>query len=1136
MAAAAAGTPWSPAAITHAKRIGAVSTSTAGGHRALACVSSPPGRSQQQDVPPSPPCPAHSAQRVVRRLPSAGVPYGSAAWGGGRELRCSTGGAGSGGVQPASPHSMAIPSPSSSQVQLAATASNPSGPAYAHTPSEAFTLTLPSGSVYTASRTAGHNGAPSAGSGAAGAAHRSGAANASSDPGACTASLTPAAPIGHTFLERSSTGIYNSSMAGASHCSPMPPPAIFCHSSAGWDGYGIYGTPYSSYEQVHMSVMSGPGSALARNPTSTFIRRSELQFIQEIGCGAEGRVWRARWQHIDVAVKEMFPKASTLAKLTGAFRDVNQGRQCNEGGSPDSGPGPVPRTATGVSCSGPIPVQRSLQFGPSRPPPGPTNPTLCGGIAPAAGSDLLRTRSQTHVPPSTGAAVASSPSGVTPPATILGPCTSTTPTRPRNTANQVFWTPAAKGPTSGGPGEAVVLPEFTSLRSTAPLGSYLGSGAADVAAVIKEARAMAQLSQHPNIVRFIGICLEQPLIVTEYYPRGSVFDLLRKAADGDREACLTLHWNNRLCMLHDLAAGMSYLHSQGYLHGDLRSPNVFVAQQDRVKIGDFGYAKLLGDSGRGSASTSNSANPRWMAPEALKVGRVTLSADVFSFGVVMWELLTWQIPYDELNPFQVIVSLVHDPNFRPALPPREQLPHLPPYADLDGYLALMQQCWHCDPAARPKFDQVADRLDALKAASLGVMQRWRRSSEAGPGPRASALFRSASTASHVPAGNVPLVTDGTVAGVFPAAAAAAGGRGSSGGGAPMGQGPTPAGCPAAAHRRAASGSVVPQHPSTLPTQRSVAERPTSGGGAQGGRSGARGPSLLGPGGSSGGNANTTGLRPGSGQALAVTPSGDATLQSLPYPRLGGGGGGSDGGARPPRCNDAVAASSPAAQAAPAPFNALMVPKPLKHGNSGALSYAVAHVQPVAPPPRARQRLWGPMDSGGGLRPSMPQAQQGEGSSTEVDTAAGRPPAQNEAVVDSTGSTAPLLGGGRTKAAGMTVSDPGSVPEPSGRHSSALAPIKCDFQQQVTSEGGALRSVQSTELPHQLQTRTSSLASNAPHAFSCASQGADTTGGMRRVTGTTFAPLGHVESMNTTGSGSEGLASPFADLTLLSWLQ
>jgi serine/threonine protein kinase len=81
-------------------------------------------------------------------------------------------------------------------------------------------------------------------------------------------------------------------------------------------------------------------------------------------------------------------------------------------------------------------------------------------------------------------------------------------------------------------------------------------------------------------------------------------------------------WDRRLEMLHDVAAGMMYLHKRYYVHGDLRSPNLFVGLDGRVKIGDFGFTKRLSDS-KASMQVKRITHPRWVAPE------VRVSPDLF---------------------------------------------------------------------------------------------------------------------------------------------------------------------------------------------------------------------------------------------------------------------------------------------------------------------------------------------------------------------------------------------------------------------------------------------------------------------------------------------------------------------------
>ena len=84
---------------------------------------------------------------------------------------------------------------------------------------------------------------------------------------------------------------------------------------------------------------------------------------------------------------------------------------------------------------------------------------------------------------------------------------------------------------------------------------------------------------HPNIMRFLAVVLDPPMIVMQYYPHGSLFDLLRKARRGDKRAAGELSWAKRLDMLRDVAAGMLFLHTRRpspVIHGDLRSPNLLL--------------------------------------------------------------------------------------------------------------------------------------------------------------------------------------------------------------------------------------------------------------------------------------------------------------------------------------------------------------------------------------------------------------------------------------------------------------------------------------------------------------------------------------------------------------------------------
>lgn len=124
---------------------------------------------------------------------------------------------------------------------------------------------------------------------------------------------------------------------------------------------------------------------------------------------------------------------------------------------------------------------------------------------------------------------------------------------------------------------------FSRLQAIASDLQHTGHSSA-LESMMKEVQALIDVSQHPNIVRFIGVCLDPPRIVLEYYPLGSLFTILLKARQGDHNVIRQLSWARRLQMLHNVAAGMAYLHSRSYVHGDLRSPNIFVGLDGHVKV------------------------------------------------------------------------------------------------------------------------------------------------------------------------------------------------------------------------------------------------------------------------------------------------------------------------------------------------------------------------------------------------------------------------------------------------------------------------------------------------------------------------------------------------------------------------
>ncbi|KAK9834224.1 hypothetical protein WJX84_003009, partial [Apatococcus fuscideae] len=228
----------------------------------------------------------------------------------------------------------------------------------------------------------------------------------------------------------------------------------------------------------------------------------------------------------------------------------------------------------------------------------------------------------------------------------------------------------------------------------------------------REAGLMATL-RHPNVVMFLGVCTEPPCVVTEFCARGSMLDALQRAHKSEAMA-MELDWQKRLSMALDAAKGMHYLHSSQppIVHRDLKSANLLVDKHWRVKVADFNLSRFMNSSD--VVSSVAATNPRWLAPEVLSGDDYGTAADVYSFGIIMWELLMWQIPWDDAGPWQVVLSVV-DQSKRPEIPPlANAMPGGCPRA-WEGYRALMERCWHQKPAKRPGFEAVIASLRALIA-------------------------------------------------------------------------------------------------------------------------------------------------------------------------------------------------------------------------------------------------------------------------------------------------------------------------------------------------------------------------------------------------------------------------------------
>jgi len=212
----------------------------------------------------------------------------------------------------------------------------------------------------------------------------------------------------------------------------------------------------------------------------------------------------------------------------------------------------------------------------------------------------------------------------------------------------------------------------------------------------REAEIMRSL-RHPNVVQFLGICKVNSVevyIITEFMPLGSLNKILH-----DRN--LSLEWGLCLRIAMDVSRGLNYLHKSDpvIIHRDLKSYNLLVDENFKVKVCDFGLAKFLNQQ---SGNMTSCGTPAWTAPEVLRNEHYTEKADIYSFGIVLWELITREEPHHGMSPFQVVFS-VGSQGVRPTIP----------MSCPSDFRTLIEECWDENPDQRPSFDEIMIHLQAM---------------------------------------------------------------------------------------------------------------------------------------------------------------------------------------------------------------------------------------------------------------------------------------------------------------------------------------------------------------------------------------------------------------------------------------
>ncbi|XP_062813905.1 ephrin type-A receptor 5 isoform X6 [Anolis carolinensis] len=212
-----------------------------------------------------------------------------------------------------------------------------------------------------------------------------------------------------------------------------------------------------------------------------------------------------------------------------------------------------------------------------------------------------------------------------------------------------------------------------------------------------EASIMGQFD-HPNIIHLEGVVTKSKpvMIVTEYMENGSLDTFLKKN-DGQFTVIQLVG------MLRGIASGMKYLSDMGYVHRDLAARNILINSNLVCKVSDFGLSRILEDDPEAAYTTRGGKIPiRWTAPEAIAFRKFTSASDAWSYGIVMWEVVSYgERPYWEMTNQDVIKAV-------------EEGYRLPSPMDCPATLyQLMLDCWQKERNSRPKFDEIVCTLDKL---------------------------------------------------------------------------------------------------------------------------------------------------------------------------------------------------------------------------------------------------------------------------------------------------------------------------------------------------------------------------------------------------------------------------------------
>ncbi|XP_051781527.1 tyrosine-protein kinase SRK2 [Erpetoichthys calabaricus] len=218
----------------------------------------------------------------------------------------------------------------------------------------------------------------------------------------------------------------------------------------------------------------------------------------------------------------------------------------------------------------------------------------------------------------------------------------------------------------------------------------LKQGSMDPNDFLREAQIMKML-RHPRLIQLYAVCTkEEPIyIITELMKNGSLLQYLQ------RDAGATVILKIQVDMAAQIASGMAYLEMKNYIHRDLAARNVLVGENNTCKVADFGLARVFMTENESVYEAKEGCKfpVKWTAPEAISLSQFTIKSDVWSFGILLYEIITYgKMPYPGMVNFQVVQEL--SAGYRMPCPM-----NCPP-----EFYEIMKECWKENASDRPTFE------------------------------------------------------------------------------------------------------------------------------------------------------------------------------------------------------------------------------------------------------------------------------------------------------------------------------------------------------------------------------------------------------------------------------------------------